>query len=614
MKSVELLLTDAILSDIGIVLHTSIDRDSKYIESRFEHEGWSFLAITLPTFAKDFERSLEQGYVSPDLFRSFSKLRERPLIPKFLSGITAHVFDDSGIVRTDASIMAIDGIRQVCLAFNKPKMECSDDRKAKAIQSYIQCERDLRSIRPLSWIHYRDFIRVSNMLFGNLCSDIEHKLDEHLLKPKHGPGAVADRITGNSKYCSRKWSRRIDRYFPFDRYGVPSWNDPSLLEGSRGDHVSNRTGTVRSKDKTVLDDTVRVIFVPKTLKSPRVIAIEPIHHQFVQQALMKELVEQIENDRTLRFGIHFTSSERNRNLARESSRHRKYATLDMSEASDRVHAGLAYSMFRFYPKLARSIFSCRTKYAQLPNGVKIPLVKFSSMGSALCFPIESMFHYTLSIIGILRARSLPLTFKSILKIKRELCVFGDDLVIPIDAVSSVIEVLESAGCKVNQKKSFSTGFFRESCGVDAYKGHIVTPVYLRRQAPRHRRDVSEIVSYVASANLFYKKGYWKTAQFMRLFLESLIGTLPHVEDTSQLLGWTSVLRSKTIGRWNKILHRFETFGFIPKIQNRPDKIDGYDRLFKFFLNRTEYPTEQGSYERSAIRDTLVLRPRWRTPH
>lgn len=94
MKSTELLLTHAILTDVGLALHTSIDRDWSYLQSRFEHEGLSFLTITLPTFAKDFERCLEQGYVSASEFRSFKKDRSSGLIPSFLRGITAYVFDE----------------------------------------------------------------------------------------------------------------------------------------------------------------------------------------------------------------------------------------------------------------------------------------------------------------------------------------------------------------------------------------------------------------------------------------------------------------------------------------------------------------------------------------
>lgn len=612
MKSVELLLVHAVLTDVGIVLHTSIDKDWAYVQSRFEDEGLSFLTITLPAFAKDFERSLELGTVSPELFAGFRKLRSNSLIPAFLSGITAHVFDGVGNVRENASTEAIEGVRQICLALNKPKMECSDARKAKAIRAFVSCEKDLRSFRPHGWSLLDDFVRISRVLYGPVLDAVQRKLVAHQLVPKHGPGAVFERIRGNGKYRSRTWSRRLERHFPFDQYGVPNWGDPTLYEGEWQGALRH----VETGDRLVREN-VRVVFVPKTLKSPRVIAVEPIYHQYVQQSIMAAIVPAIETDRFLAGRINFTSSDNNRNFARSASIDRSYATLDMSEASDRIHAGLVYHMLGSHPELARAIFSCRTQYAVLPDGMRIPLVKFASMGSALCFPMESMVHFVLCVLGVLKAQARPTTTRHIHAVMRQVTVFGDDLIVPVHEVAAITEVLHSAHCKVNVKKSFSTGYFRESCGVDAYKGVIVTPTYVRTVAPRSFRDVKEIVSYVASANLFYKKGYWKTAQFMRDIVEAITGPLPHVEDTSPLLGWTSFTKTKTISRWNKSLCRFETSGLRLRTRKRKDVLDGYDRLLKFFLNRGSSPDgamTKSDFEESVILDSAALRRGWSTAY
>lgn len=602
MKSTELLLIRAILTDVSVAIHTSIDRDWITIQSRFKHEGLSFLTITLPSFAKDFESCLEKGYVCASDFRAFKRARKSGVIPAFLQGILAHVFDTCGVVRQDASIEAIDGIRQICLALQKLKLECTDDRKAKAIQSYLSCEHDLRSFRPTRWASIAPFRSVGRLLFGRVFAKLEQMLEHgDQLHPKHGPGAVYERLTSNGKYRWKCWNSRLDRYFPLAEYLYVNHSD-----------ALQRAGNCVLRDPA--NDNVRVVFVPKTLKAPRVIAIEPTYNQYVQQALMEPIVRMVEEDPLTRGSVLFSDSTVNGRRARQSSMDRLSATLDMSEASDRVHAGLAYQLVRDYPLLARAIFSCRSKYALLPNGTRVPLVKFASMGSALCFPMEAMVFYTIAIINGLQTRGLRPTIRNILTIKKDISVFGDDLVIPVSEVSGLISMLHSAGLKVNTRKTFVNGYFRESCGVDAYKGSLVTPVYVRQMAPRSAREAERIVSYVSTANLFYMKGYWTTARFMREFLEDLIGPLPHVGRESSLIGHTSMLGSYTISRWNRNLSRFETFGFCQKTRRKKDKLYEYDRLLKFLLSRKQEPTEQKDFDTSVIRGSLTLKKRWATPY
>jgi len=71
---------------------TSATRDINTVASRFEHEGLSFLTITLPTLGKAFESWLDQGQVS--IHPSFSSGR-RGSLPRFLGGFFARVFDRS---------------------------------------------------------------------------------------------------------------------------------------------------------------------------------------------------------------------------------------------------------------------------------------------------------------------------------------------------------------------------------------------------------------------------------------------------------------------------------------------------------------------------------------
>jgi hypothetical protein len=588
MKSTEYVLLTNILTDVSIMCNTSMDRDLKTIRSRIKAEGLSFLTITLPAFAKGFERCLEQGCIDPSLFPSFAKKRKKEskgLIPAFLSGIVSMVFDPrDGVLRKPTSVEAIDGVRQICLAFNKLTKECTNARKRKAIDAFKVCEEDLASIRLHTWSHYSDYCRVARMCFGRVFSDVQENLFAGNLVPKHGPGAVIERLRGNAKYSNRTWTYRLERAMSADNHIFS--NSDAWLTG--------RESLVYLKKEE--EEPVKVIFVPKTAKTPRVIAIEPVYMQYTQQALMSAFVEGIEADPILGKSIHFTDSSVNSSLARKASKDKSLATLDLSEASDRVHASLVSALFGlrvleginpFSPwnGLRLAVFACRSAKAKLPTGEVIRLKKFASMGSALCFPAESMVFFTLCVLAGLRVRGKPVSLPHVRDVASRITVFGDDLIVPVAWSGMCMDIIESVGLRVNRSKSFSNGSFRESCGMDAYEGHEVTPVYVRSTLPVTRRDTEGLLSTVATSNLFYKKGYWKTANYMRLYIENLYGFLPHVSDKSSVIGWRSFMNYYSVERWNKTLSRFEVHGLTVKSRTRKDFIEGYDRLLRFHLEK-----------------------------
>jgi len=58
--------------------HTCTTFDIKTVKRRVEHEGFSFLTITLPDFGKEFEKALDRGYVDLREFRPFKFSRKGP--------------------------------------------------------------------------------------------------------------------------------------------------------------------------------------------------------------------------------------------------------------------------------------------------------------------------------------------------------------------------------------------------------------------------------------------------------------------------------------------------------------------------------------------------------
>jgi hypothetical protein len=361
---------------------------------------------------------------------------------------------------------------------------------------------------------------------------------------------------------------------PYDRYWF--FNYEELAESLGADGILDFK-EVHPKD----EPPVKVAFVPKTQKTPRVIAIEPVYNQYVQQGLMRVIVPAIERDKRLRGQINFTDQSINGALALSSSITREFATIDLKEASDRLHAAVVHLMVQSQPDVNRAVFACRSKYAKLPNGKIIPMKKFASQGSALTFPLESMAFYSIAIASFMERYGLPVHHPRVEAFSKKVFVYGDDLIVPTKEVDIVIDGLETAGLLVNRSKSFAMSHFRESCGIDAFGGNIVTPVYVRTMPPKSKRDASGVAATVSTANQFYLKGYWKTSAILRAIVESVMGTeLPHVRPDSELLGWYSVSGHYSVMRWNSDHHCFQTRGYTVRIKKKADRLTGYRALAK----------------------------------
>jgi len=546
----------------------SMTRDFMQIKKRVTYEGLSFLTITLPDFGKDFERCLDCGQVTSLHFHGWKKWRS---LPAFLQGLTKLIFDaGTGRLLDTPDIAAIEGIRQIAYSFKKLSLPCTPERESMALSGFKEVERFLsRTMLP------RDsnlFTKITDLLWGNIFAG---SFDPYEYIPKHGPGQTAEYISGNRKYTHRTWYERLEPFFPADIHLMSCVTQ--LFDDTDGIECVQ---FVREEDEL----PVRVVSVPKTLKGPRIIAIEPVCMQYAQQALASFIIKKLETSRITAGHINFTDQTVNQKLAISASSDRKSATLDLSEASDRVPLSLASAMFNCNPDLRDAILACRSRAAQLPSGEIIHLKKFASMGSALCFPIESMYFYTVILVALFRKHKLPVTLRNLYRLSRGVYIYGDDIVIPVNEVDVVSETLAEYYCKVNTTKSFWTGKFRESCGMDAYDGECVTPTYLRQLQPTDKGNTSALISWIATSNLFYKRGYWKTADYMKNIVESFLGSLPVIEESSPGVGWFSYQNGFQFDRWSRTLHRFEVSTYIVSPVYQNDPLSSWSALLKFFLH------------------------------
>lgn len=305
--------------------------------------------------------------------------------------------------------------------------------------------------------------------------------------------------------------------------------------------------------------------------------------QYAQQALHREIYDQLRFDRVGSWLVSYESQQPNQLLAREGSITGSLATLDLSEASDRVLNQHVRALMWGHTPLWEMVSACRSQKADVPGHGVIPLVKFASMGSALCFPIEAMVFATAIFMGIERELNTQLTLKDVMSFKGRVRVYGDDIIIPVEFVESVSSVFKAMGFKINQRKSFWTGKFRESCGKDYYDGFDVSVVKVRRDLPSGLRDVPELVSTVSLRNHFYEAGYYRVVDW----LDNIIGGIipfPIVESTSPGLGRLSHYPYQVDGM-DPYLHQPFVKAAVVKYVSPINKIDDHPVLVKYFTHK-----------------------------
>lgn len=282
-------------------------------------------------------------------------------------------------------------------------------------------------------------------------------LDLSDLPFQHGPGAVAEH--GASEY---------DKWLAVDG----EWD--SLLDYTYREDRPN--GPYRPVSRIS-----RLIVVPKTSWKARTICAEPAALMFRQQGIQKRLYEHIARHPYLKDRIPLLDQTKNQRLAQIASTDRdrddyesgwsdaSMVTLDLSAASDRLPWAIVKEVFKG-TTLLRHLWATRSKGVQLTSGAVMPLKKFAPMGSALCFPIQSLVY-----AAILEhfSRSAPTRYQT-------WSTYGDDLIYHYYIHQDVVDGLVSCGLKVNHEKSFTPETpFKESCGGDFFLGENITPVKLR---------------------------------------------------------------------------------------------------------------------------------------
>jgi hypothetical protein len=98
------------------------------------------------------------------------------------------------------------------------------------------------------------------------------------------------------------------------------------------------------------------------------------------------------------------------------------------------------------------------------------------MGNGFTFELESLIFYAISLATVMVDNGYDLD-----NAKKNVAVYGDDLIVPAKLYTSLVVNLNFIGFEINADKSFHKGNFFESCGSDFYNGTDVRPFFLKRE-------------------------------------------------------------------------------------------------------------------------------------
>lgn len=567
---------------LSITSPKNLRRDAQLIEQRVAAEGLSFLTKTLPTLGRALLKGLEAGQF-PAGFRGFRLGPSgRPL---FLGAYLELAFDE--MMPQDRRAEAVKHILQVVHMFYKLKTGYSDEASAAVLDRFSSVETELSTVCILE----DDGLKVATHLVGRVFDGFDPKD----IFPKHGPGAVA---TGEKLWEKWEFSRLYDsihQFYPYYQFFMTGSSD-ELLDRVRW-----------YKSLTRLDKgQAKVVLVHKDSRGPRLISAEPLEFQYIQQGLSREVVSRLESHPLTGGYVNFEKQSVNAQLALSSSRDRKYATLDLKDASDRVSMALVRKLFSGCPDLLRALEAVRTTSTLLPDGRVIEFKKHAPMGSAMCFPIMSVALWALAV-GAVR-QLVPFD-----QAKTSVFVYGDDVIVPTEFAEAVISGFENVGLKVNVDKCYWSGNFRESCGMDALFGVQVTPARAKL-LPASSHDVQNYAATVALINSLIDRGYGRASGFLTDWAEEVYGKIPYGISTSEypcivrpdLFDAIQCNQNKQIRqRRNRKRQSVEVRTLGIRNDTKETELDGWPRLLQNLLQ----PSEDTKW---MVRRSGKPERRWRT--
>ena len=378
--------------------------------------------------------------------------------------------------------------QEIMSKFDDGDKATAADKERKALERFVEAEalcattnqrfaKYFLGFRPLDEDVSRTICRARDKIWRLLGEDVPYAEVAQGFSFTHGGSVKLSRANGSSvhKYSSALETTESNKLFLEPALqAVPAWH-ASMHEGPGIDVVPGN----------------KLIYVPKNYKVHRTIAGEPSGNMYIQKGIHAVMRKRLKS-----VGIDLGTQNTNQDWAQFGSKTGCVATVDMSMASDTVSNTVVEW---FWPEnWYQALNSVRSPVGQFLTGEKVLYRKFSSMGNATTFEIETLLFWALACASC-DVSGADWHFVG---------VYGDDVTIPTRAVPLFLRVLAECGFKPNEKKTFVSGRFRESCGKHYFRGEDVSPFYIRRpiktlpdlflmvnNLERWRRRVSELSDF-----------------------------------------------------------------------------------------------------------------------
>jgi hypothetical protein len=232
-------------------------------------------------------------------------------------------------------------------------------------------------------------------------------------------------------------------------------------------------------DKLKLCDGNVVFTVPKSTDIDRAACKEPCINMALQRSVGTFIRKRLKS----RAGIDLNDQSINQRLAKVGSTDGSLATIDLKSASDSISRLLVYKLLPLpWVELLEDLRSPIGTFADPDTGDNRQIIweKHSTMGNGYTFELESLLFWALSKASTECYDDFYPVLARPISETQLVSVYGDDIICHTRAAVTVIETLRCVGFTTNEKKTFTEGPFRESCGKHYYDGYDVTPFYIRK--------------------------------------------------------------------------------------------------------------------------------------
>jgi len=307
-------------------------------------------------------------------------------------------------------------LNQLCAVIRKypfPPGSVSFDPEKTALQTFLASEHKCKRVNRRFSL-YRKLRSPHEYALNQARSWIAYVLGDFILRDVYdlcafGPGASVG-VSGSAtnlarKILSEEWTVTPGAYY-YSRSALLI--DDHVHEylnrenDSRYYSFDNLLFNERFERRAKVIDYNKIAFVPKTAKTHRTIAVEPLLNGYLQKG-----VDSLMRKRLKRVGINLSDQTVNQNLAREGSvlgQPDAYATIDLSSASDSISVELC--RYLLPPEWFAFMDSIRSRSYVL-KGNNTPYEKFTTMGNGFCFPLETLIFASLCNVAYGESKLKP---------------------------------------------------------------------------------------------------------------------------------------------------------------------------------------------------------------